>query len=70
MFGRQLKKIITENIKDEDIVCFGEQNDKLGRYDREIIGVETRQIGFDTNDTYKVLITKQYNSNGAMKFWK
>lgn len=70
MFGRQLKKIITENIKDEDIVCFGEQNDKFGRNDREIIGVETRQIGFDTNDTYKVLITKQYNSNGAMKFWK
>lgn len=70
MFGRQLKKIITENIKDEDIVCFGEHNDKFGRNDREIIGVETRQIGFDTNDTYKVLITKQYNSNGAMKFWK
>lgn len=70
MFGRQLKKIITENIKDEDIVCFGEHNDKFGRDDREIIGVETRQIGFDTNDTYKVLITKQYNSNGAMKFWK
>lgn len=70
MFGRQLKKIITENIKDEDIVCFGEQNDKFGRNDRDIIGVETRQIGFDTNDTYKVLITKQYNSNGAMKFWK
>lgn len=70
MFGRQLKKIITENIKDEDIVCFGEHNDRFGRNDREIIGVETRQIGFDTNDTYKVLITKQYNSNGAMKFWK
>lgn len=70
MFGRQLKKIITENIKDEDIVCFGEHNDKFGRNDREIIGVETRQIGFDTNDTYKVLITKQYNFNGAMKFWK
>ena len=70
MFGRQLKKIITENIKDEDIVCFGEQNDRFGRNDREIIGVETRQIGFDTNDTYKVLLTKQYNSNGAMKFWK
>lgn len=70
MRGRQLKKIIAENIKDEDIICFGEKNDKLGRYDREIIGIETRQIGFDNNDVYKAIVTLPYSSNGAMKFWK
>ena len=70
MRGKQLKKIIAENIKDEDIICFGEQNDKLGRYDREIVGIETRQIGFDNNDIYKAIVTLPYSSNGAMKFWK
>ena len=59
MRGRQLKQLIKENINDEDIVCISEQGDKLGRTDRKIIGIETRQIGFDSNET-----------NGAMKFWK
>lgn len=70
MRGRQLKQLIKENINDEDIVCFGEQGDKLGRTDRKIIGVETRQIGFDSNDTYKAIVTTPYETNGAMKFWK
>lgn len=69
MRGKQLKKIISDNIKDEDIVCFGEQNDKIGRNDRKIIGIETRQIGFDSRDTYKAIITSSFNNNGAMKFW-
>ena len=70
MRGRQLKQLIKENINDEDIVCISEQGDKLGRTDRKIIGVETRQIGFDSNDTYKVIVTTPYETNGAMKFWK
>ena len=70
MRGRQLKQLIKENINDEDIVCFGEQGDKLGRTDRKIIGVETRQIGFHSNDTYKAIVTTPYETNGAMKFWK
>ena len=52
MRGRQLKQLI-KDIDDEDIVCISEQGDKLGRTDRKIIGIETRQIGFDSNDTYK-----------------
>lgn len=70
MRGRQLKQLIKENINDEDIVCISEQGDKLGRTDRKIIGIETRQIGFDSNDTYKAIVTTPYETNGAMKFWK
>ena len=70
MRGRQLKQLIKENIDDEDIVCISEQGDKLGRTDRKIIGIETRQIGFDSNDTYKAIVTTPYETNGAMKFWK
>ena len=32
--------------------------------------VHTRQIGFDSNDTYKAIVTTPYETNGAMKFWK
>ena len=70
--GRQLKKLINDNICDDDIVCFGETGDRLGRFDRQIIGVERRKIGFDDefhDDTYKAIITEPFNSNGAMKFW-
>lgn len=70
MRGRQLKQLIKENINDEDIVCISEQGDKLGRTDRKIIGIEIRQIGFDSNDTYKAIVTTPYETNGAMKFWK
>ena len=69
MRGRQLKQLI-KDIDDEDIVCISEQGDKLGRTDRKIIGIETRQIGYDYNDTYKVIVTKPNEMNGAMKFWK
>ena len=69
MRGRQLKQLI-KDIDDEDIVCISEQGDKLGRTDRKIIGIETRQIGFDSNDTYKAIVTTPYEMNGAMKFWK
>lgn len=67
--GRQLKKI-ADSISDDEIVCIGERNDKLGRYDREIIEVETRMIGFDNNNTYKAIISEPYESNGTMKFWR
>ena len=73
MTGKQLKKLINDNIADDDIVCFGEKGDKLGRYDRQIIGIERRKIGFDDefhDDTYKAIITESFDSNGAMKFWK
>ena len=55
-----------------DIVCFGEKGDKLGRFDRKIIGVERRNFGFDddNDDTYKAIIIEPFTSNGAMKFWK
>lgn len=69
MRGRQLKQLI-KDIDDEDIVCISEQGDKLGRTDRKIIGIETRQIGFDESDTYKAIVTIPYETNGAMKFWK
>ena len=71
MRGRQLKQLI-KDIDDEDIVCFGEKGDKLGRFDRKIIGVERRNFGFDddNDDTYKAIITEPFYSNGAMKFWK
>ena len=32
MYGKQLKKLINDNISDNDIVCFGEKGDMLGRY--------------------------------------
>ena len=72
MRGRQLKQLI-KDIDDEDIVCFGEKGDTLGRYDRKIIGIERRKVGFDndvTDDTYKAIITETFYSNGAMKFSK
>ena len=55
MYGKQLKKLINDNISDNDIVCFGEKGDALGRYDHKIIGIEKRQVGFDQNNTYKVI---------------
>ena len=73
LYGKQLKKLINDNIADDDIVCFGEKGDKLGRYDRQILGVERRKIGFDdddNDDTYKAIITESFDLNGAMKFWK
>ena len=70
MYGKQLKKLINDNISDNDIVCFGEKGDVLGIYDHKIIGIEKRQTGFDENNTYKVIITEPFYSNGAMKFWK
>ena len=68
--GKQLKEIIDEHIADDDIVCIGEEKDILGRYDRQIIGVEKRQVGFDDDNTYKAIVTKPFESNGAMKFWR
>lgn len=70
MKGRELKQLIEKHIQDEDIVCIGEKNDNLGRYDKKIIGIETRKVGFDEDITYKAIITKSYESNGTMKFWK
>ena len=54
--GKQVKELINANIADNDIVCIGEQHDSLGR--------------FDNSNTYKAIITKPYNSNGALKFWQ
>ena len=70
--GKKLKELINNNISDNDIVCFGEKGDRLGRFDRQIIGVETRYVGFDdeNENTYKAIITEPFDSNGAMKFWK
>lgn len=68
--GKQVKELINANIADNDIVCIGEQHDLLGRFDNQIIGIETRQLGFDNSNTYKAIITKPYNSNGALKFWQ
>ena len=72
MYGKQLKKLINDNISDNDIVCFGEKGDSLGRFDRKIIGIERRNFGFDNdnNDTYIAIITEPFLSNGTMKFWK
>ena len=36
----------------------------------KIVGIEKRQVGFDQNNTYKVIITSPFHSNGTMKFWK
>ena len=68
--GKEVKEFINANIDDNDIVCVGEKNDSLGRFDRQIIGIERRQIGFDGTNTYKAIITKPYTSNGALKFWQ
>lgn len=65
-----MKELIDKHISDDDIVCFGESGDILGRYDRQILSVEKRQVGFDDDITYKVIVTIPYESNGAMKFWK
>ena len=72
LYGKQLKKLINDNISDNDIVCFGEKGDKLGRFDRKIIGIERRNFGFDNDndDAYKVIITESFCTNSAMKFWK
>lgn len=61
--------MINEHILDDDIVCVGEEGDVLGRFDHQIIGVEKRQIGFDVDETYKAIITRPFESDGAMKFW-
>lgn len=68
--GKQVKELINASIADNDIVCIGEQHDSLGRFDNQIISIETRQLGFDNSNTYKAIITKPYNSNGALKFWQ
>lgn len=67
--GKHLKELINKHIADDDIVCVGEEKDVLGSQDCQIIGVEKRQVGFDADDTYKVIITKPFKINGAMKFW-
>lgn len=69
MNGKELKKLINNNILDDDIICVGEQNDRYGDRDKEIIGVRRRPLQSDGNNTYKVLVTKPYNTNGALKFW-
>ena len=72
MYGKQLKKLINDNISDNDIVCFGEKGDRLVRFDRTIVGIESRNFGLDddNDDTYKAIITESFDLNGAMKFWK
>lgn len=70
MLGKELKELVTTRIADDDIVCLGEQGDKMGRYDNQILGVEIRQVGFDNNNTYKAIVGTKFNSNGAMKFWR
>ena len=62
--------MINNNIEDNDIVCFGEEGDEIGRYDRQIVGIERRKIGFDNNDTYKAIITKPFYTNNTMKFYQ
>lgn len=69
--GRQVKEMINKYISDDDIICVGQEGDKIGRFDCQITGViERRPIGFDSNETYKSITTKPFDSNGAMKFWK
>ena len=68
--GKDIKELINANIEDDDIVCIGERGDALGRLDRNIIGIEQRNIGFDKDCNYKAIISENYNSNGAMKFWR
>ena len=68
--GKQIKELINNNINDDDIVCIGERGDTLGRFDKNIIGIEKRNIGFDNKSFYKAIISENYSSNGAMKFWQ
>ena len=68
--GKYVKELINTNLSDDDIVCLGEKNDPLGRFDCKIIGIETRQVGFDNLNTYKAIITEPYKSNGTLKFWR
>lgn len=70
MKGRELKQLIQDTVRDDDIVCLGERNDSLGRFDRKIIGVETRNVGFDKDNIYKAIISEKFDSNGTMKFWR
>lgn len=62
--------MINKNIADDDIVCVGEEKDILGIYERQIVGVEKRKVGFDVENTYKAITTKPFELSGAMKFWK
>ena len=68
--GKQIKELINNNINNDDIVCIGERGDTIGRFDKNIIGIEKRNIGFDNKSFYKAIISENYNSNGAMKFWQ
>ena len=67
--GKEIKELINANIEDSDIVCIGERGDSLGRLDKKIIGIEKRNIGFDNDSYYKAIISEDYGSNGAMKFF-
>ncbi|MDY4820015.1 MAG: hypothetical protein SO206_07255 [Bacilli bacterium] len=67
--GKEIKELINANIEDNDIVCIGERGDSLGRLDKKIIGIEKRNIGFDNDSYYKAIISEDYGSNGAMKFF-
>ena len=42
----------------------------FGRFDKNIIGIEKRNMGFDNESYYKAIISENYSSNGAMKFWR
>ena len=68
--GKQIKELINNNINNDDIVCIGERGDTIGRFDKNIIGIEKRNIGFDNKSFYKAIISENYSSNGAMKFWQ
>ena len=68
--GKDIKELINANIEDDDIVCIGERGDSLGRLDKNIIGVEKRNMGYDNESYYKAIISENYSSNGAMKFWR
>lgn len=68
MKGRELKKLIQDTVRDDDIVCLGERNDTLGRFDRKIIGVETRNVGFDKDNTYKAIISEKFDSTELWSF--
>ena len=67
--GKDIKELINANIKDDDIVCIRERGDTLGRLDKKIIGIEKRNIGFDNDSYYKAIISEDYGSNGALKFF-
>lgn len=51
-------------------VCVGELGDDYGRQDQAIIGVQLRSTFMDDDNKYVTLFTKQYDSNGEMKFWR